>query len=279
MTHGLNTGMHLYSSNLLLPYGHTDWRTSQPYTPKTMQFDSADSEHLFMANLRRQPHTWYYRDHSVDYTWNSNGYRASEWADVDWSNSWIVMGCSHVLGVGVAYEDTLGEQLSRYIGASCINLGMGGSGWPIIMYNTIRLLDQGVKPRGVVIVSPHLTRTTYWREQCYHTLNQYSPSGGCEDTFIQNAYQAWLRYEPNAEMNGYMLQRGVLGMWAAARVPVVPSYYFKEKDPTLSQGIHLPPRQDFARDIDIQDGNMIGHFGRATLGSWARAIAEAVQNT
>lgn len=268
--------MHIYSNDLLLPYEHTGWETHAPYIPKAMQFDSMDSEYLYTANLQRQPDTWYYRDHEVTYTWNSNGYRASAWADCDWARSWIIMGCSHVMGVGVAYEDTLSEQLSRYIKAPCINLGMGGAGWPVIMYNTLRLIDSGVRPVGVIIVSPQLTRTTYWRKDYYTNLN---PTHKVTDSYIENAYQAYLRYEPNAELHGYMMQRGVSGLWAQAQIPLVSAYYFSEKDPGLNQGIHLPPRQDFARDIDIHDGNMIGHFGRATLGSWAKAIAEVIQNS
>ena len=272
--------MHKYTNDLLLTYPHdAGWLKTEPYVPQALPFEPTDTEYLYEANLKRQPDTWYYRDHSVSYTWNSNGYRASAWSEIDWAHSWIVMGCSHVLGIGVAYEDTLSEQLSRYIKAPCVNLGMGGSGWPVIMYNTLRLIDSGIRPRGVVIVSPHLTRTTYWREECYHNLNQFSPSGGCDDKYIQNAFTAWARYEPNAEMHGYMLQRGVQALWAEQSVPLVMSYYFKEKDPTLSQGIYLPPRQDYARDIDIQNGQMHGHFGRATLGSWARALAEVIQTT
>jgi hypothetical protein len=268
--------MHTYSTDLLLPYDHTDWTSSQPFIAQAMPFDSMDSQHLYQANLLRQPDSWYYKDHAVSYTWNSNGYRAKEWALVDWSNTWIIMGCSHVVGIGVAYEDTLGEQLSTMIGHEVINLGMGGAGWPVIMYNSLRLIDKGIRPQGVVLVSPQLSRTTYWCKDSYTNLN---PTHKVSDSYIENSYQAYLRYEPNAELHGYMMQRGVQALWAQAQVPVVSAYYYSEKDPGLNQGIHLPPRQDYARDIDLANGQMIGHFGRATLGSWARALAQVIQSS
>jgi len=266
--------MHTYSNDLLLPYPHTGWTTSQPFIPKMMPFEPSDSEYLYQANQQRQPDTWYYRTHEVTYTWNSNGYRAGEWAGQDWASSWLVMGCSHVVGIGVAYEDTLSEQLSRYIGAPCINLGMGGAGMDVIVYNTLRLIDAGIRPQGVVIVAPNLSRLTMWRSQDYVNLN---PHYEAEDPYIKYGYDAWLRSEPNAELHSYMKLRSAIALWQAEGVRVIPTHYQKEQNADHTIGLHLPPRQDYARDVDVRNGQMTGHFGRATLGSWARAIAEVIQ--
>jgi len=274
--------MHIYSNDLLLPYRHkaAGWVRTEPYIAKPLPFEPLDSEYLYMANLKRQPDNWYYRTHDVNYTWNSNGYRASEWADCNWPTSWIIMGCSHVVGIGLAYEDTLSEQLSRIIGDPVINLGIGGTGIDVVTYNTLRLIDSGIRPKGVIIVTPDLSRVTYWNEKWWVNMIPNIPAGmSHQDDYIRTAYQAHLRYEPNAELHGYMKLRGAIALWSAYGIEPMVSYHTKEKDPTLNIGLHLPPRQDFARDVDIQNGQMFGHYGRATMKSWALALAEVIQNS
>jgi len=268
--------MHKYSEQLLLPYPHEGWATAYPYIPKQFKFEPSDTEYLYQANLQRQPQHWYYRTHEVTYTWNSNGYRASEWADVDWSSSWVIMGCSFVAGIGLAYEDTLGEQLSRILKEPVVNLGMGGSSIDVAMYNTARLIDKNIRPKGVIIVTPNLNRMTYWKEQSYVSL---IPTNPAPDNYIDGAYRGWIRYEPNAELHGYLKLRGTISMWAAEGIQPHVAYIDKTYDPTHTIGLHLPPHQDFARDVDVVNGQTQGHFGRATQASWARALAEVIQNT
>jgi hypothetical protein len=268
--------MHKYTNTLLLPYGHavSGWSPNLPYIPKEFPFEPNDTEYLYAANLKRQPDNWYYKDHRVSYTWNSNGYRAPEWREIDWASSWIIMGCSHVTGIGVAFEDTISEQLSKLINTPVVNLGVGGSSIDVAFYNSLRLIDSDIKPLGVIIVSPNLERMTYWQEQTTVNLN---PNFNCPDQYINNAYRGWLRYEPNAELHGYLKLRGLLACWHQVGIPVIPCYVDKARDPTHNIGLHLPPRQDWARDIDQHGDQMSGHFGRATLGSWARAIAAEIQ--
>jgi hypothetical protein len=269
--------MHIYSNDLLLPYPHKNWTKSLPYIAKSLPFEGKDSEYLYTANLQRQPENWYYRTHDVSYTWNSNGYRGGEWTDVNWGLSWIVMGCSHVMGAGIAYEDTLGEQLSRIINAPVVNMGYAGSGTDVIMYNSLRLIDAGIRPKGVIIIAPELTRFTYWREDWpAHMIPNYGNLKH-DDVYIQTGYEAYLRYEPNAELHGYMKLRGIQALWTSTGIEPVMAYYRKEKDPTHNIGIHLPPHQDFARDVDVSNGRMHGHFGRATMKSWTLALAQVIQ--
>jgi hypothetical protein len=265
--------MHSYSNDLLLPYPHKGWQAHYPFIPYAVPFEPSDTEYLYKSNMQRQADTWYYKSHAVTYTWNANGYRASDWVNVDWANSWIIMGCSHVVGIGVAYEDTVGEQLGPMINSPVVNLGMGGSGVDVVMYNSLRLIDAGIRPRGVVVIAPDLARLSIWRVGEPLHLN---PHYKTNDPHLQHAYEAWLRFEPNAELQGYMKLRSALALWQAEGVQTVSAYHHPEKDPGHNLGIYLPPRQDWARDIDISNGQPTGHFGRATLGSWARALAEVI---
>jgi hypothetical protein len=263
--------MQTYSRDLLLPYKHS---LAIPRLGISYLYEPSDSEQLYKANLERQPADWYYRHNSVTYTWNSNGYRAPEWTEVDWPNTWIVMGCSHVVGIGVAEQHTLSSHLSVLLGKPCINLGMGGSGVDVIMYNSLRLIDNAIKPAGVVVVAPQLARMTYWTSKHYECLVAGFTRHEV-DPYIKQAYEGFLRYEPNAEMQGYMKLRGVQALWRSEGVPIVMSHY-NEGKAVKPIGLALPDRQDAARDVDVIDGLPTGHNGFKTLYSWASAIANTI---
>ena len=265
---------------LLENYPHVTFKPNprEPYLARAWPFEPSDTEYLYEANLKRQPDTWYYRTHTVTYTWNSNGYRAPEWPEVAWADSYVILGCSHVVGIGVAYEDTLGEQLSRLLGAPVVNLGIGGSSSQLMLANSLRLIDAGIRPKGVITVEPQLERAVYWQGLEYHSMiaNQRKQDF---DLIIQAWYEAYLRYPPMAERSGYMAMRSIQALWQSVAVPIYMSYYSQHPtSPEYNQGLFLPPRQDYARDIDIVGGNMIGHFGPKTLGSWARALAGLIQS-
>lgn len=263
--------MQTYSKELLLPYYHS---LAVPRVGISYLYEPSDTEQLYKANLLRQPTDWYYRHNPVTYTWNSNGYRAPEWTEVDWTNTWIVMGCSLVVGIGVAEHHTLNSQLSVLLGKPCVNLGMGGSGVDVIMYNSLRLIDNMIKPAGVVVVAPQLARMTYWTTKYYENLVAGFTQSAI-DTHIQQAYEGHLRYEPNAEMHSHMKLRGIQALWQAQGVPIIMTHY-NEGKAVKPIGLSLPDRLDVARDADILDSKPIGHNGFKTLASWATAIARAI---
>lgn len=263
--------MQSYSRDLLLPYKHS---LAIPRQGISYLYEPSDTEQLYKINLERQPKDWYYRHNPVTYTWNSNGYRAPEWNNVDWARTWLVMGCSHVAGIGVAQQDTLSSHLGVLLGKPCINLGMGGSGVDVIMYNSLRLIDADIKPAGVVVVSPQLARMTYWTTKYYENLvagfTRYEV-----DPYIKQAYEGFLTHEPNAEMQGYMKLRSIQALWQAKGVPIVMSHNAEGKA-VKPIGLSLPDRQDAGRDVDTIGDLATGHNGARTLSSWATAIANSI---
>jgi hypothetical protein len=263
--------MQTYSRDLLLPYKHS---LAIPRDGVSYLYEPSDTEQLYKANLERQPADWYYRHNPVTYTWNSNGYRAPEWNDIDWPCTWIVMGCSLVVGIGVAEHHTLNSELSVLLGKPCVNLGMGGSGVDVIMYNSLRLIDHMIKPAGVVVVAPQLSRMTYWTSKHYENLVANFTQSAI-DPYIQQAYEGHLRYEPNAEMHGHMKLRGIQALWRAEGVPVIMTHY-NEGKAVKPIGLSLPDRQDAARDVGQVEGTPTGHNGFKTLSSWSTAIANSI---
>lgn len=267
--------MHLYTPDLLLPYRHATWRTTTQ--PQTQLWEQSDSEYLYTTNQRVQSDRWYYNNHDVTYIWNTNGYRAPEWATVDWSHTWIIMGCSLVVGVGLAFEDTLAERLAPLLEAPVVNLGMGGAGVDVMMYNSLRLLDSGIRPRGVILVTPELTRMTYWHMDCpVNCLAQGLDH--IEPARVQDTYRGYMSYPPHAELSGYMRLRGLEALWQG-HTPTHTAYWTKPSDAGLAHGLHLPPQQDWARDVNTQNGVITGHPGRLTMAHWARALAEVIQSS
>jgi len=272
--------MHLYDPDtLVLPIPHKgqrqDHHRGQPWTTG---FTGSDGEYLFRSNLARLAPGWYYRDHEVTYTFNTTGYRAPQFDTVDWPNSWVIMGCSYVLGVGVAFEDTLGEQLSGLFEQPVINLGVGGGNLDIMAYNTALMLDRDVKPRGVICLVPETTRKNFWMSHNWELLlpNQLHKQTGASRDF----YRGWLKEQPMAELNANLMLRGLRAQWLAAGVPC---YLFNKTSAgltaiaqSLELGMKLPPDQDMARDVQISSAGMYAHPGRNTLRHWARFMHQEI---
>ena len=83
------------------------------------------------------------------YTLNSQGYREQEWNAIDWNNSYIFLGCSHTFGVGVSNEETIPKIMQRNLGKYCINLGIPGGCNAFSMFNSSKLINYGIRPKGI----------------------------------------------------------------------------------------------------------------------------------
>jgi hypothetical protein len=247
--------MYSYNDHLLLKYNHasTFWETN-------------DSESLYRYNLTRQPNNWYYRNNTVNYSWNSNGYRALEWKDIAWSDSHVLMGCSYAMGSGVDDVDTISAQISNGV-----NLGQSGTSVYAIQYNTIRLIDAGIRPKTVKIIMPNLSRMTYWGDLDWIDLTPHDlPVRGNQLVPpVRDCYAGWLYIPPNSEQHGYMSIRATQALWQAAGVPCDLYQHWVPENPVYSQGTQLPEPIDNARDINE---NNFAHPGRETLKLWAEII-------
>jgi hypothetical protein len=122
------------------------------------QWIGSDTEELYQTNLKIQPPDWYWRNHKVVYTTNSQRYRAPEWKDVDWNNSILVFGCSQVFGIGVDDSQTVCCQLSRMLNINVINLGMPGGSIMSMWVNTEKILNNNINPRAVIYNWPMANR-------------------------------------------------------------------------------------------------------------------------
>lgn len=116
----------------------------------TWDFFGMDDYKSFTENLKTQPENWYYRHNKVRYTINSEGYRTKEFKDIEWENSIVMFGCSHVFGVGVDDEHTIPAFLEQMIGIPVINMGVGGSSIQLALHNSLMLYKKYGPPRMVI---------------------------------------------------------------------------------------------------------------------------------
>jgi hypothetical protein len=118
-----------------------------------------DTEERFQENLKSQPGGWQWRNQQITYKLNSQNYRAPEWDSIDWGNSVIMFGCSHVFGVGVDEDQTLGYYLSELLNKPVINLGIPGGSSMALWINTEKLLNYRINPLAVIYNWPSANRT------------------------------------------------------------------------------------------------------------------------
>lgn len=256
--------MYEYNKQLLLPAKEKD-----------RLWSGQDSSQLFQKNLERQPADWYYRTHAVEYTWNSNGYRAPEWDKVNWDNSHVVIGCSYVLGVGLTDMDTLPSRISTELNEPVVNLGYGGSGVATMAYNSLRLIDAGHRPLSVILIIPNLSRlTVFLAGETLHLLPSWYAHHN--DGPFKSFYETWISSGPHAEMHSHMLMRGVIASWTNVGVHVIVRHSTGEGDYDWQKlGQTLPPAVDNARDIVSKEHH--GHPGRKTMQVWANILANEIR--
>lgn len=124
-------------------------------------FYSSDSENTFLENSKKMSASnvdWDYFNKTINYKFNSYGYRTDEWSDINWQESIVIFGCSHVLGEGLAEEDTITGQLSRLLNKPVINLGVSGTGISFNSYNSLLLYKNLPKPYAVVQLWSSISR-------------------------------------------------------------------------------------------------------------------------
>jgi len=150
----------IFYSNYGTHFNHHD------HSPQQYSWFGSDTQKLYDSNIKffsALPEiAW--TPPSIDYTFNNIGMRVSNDAyyditdDYDFSDKIVVLGCSQVLGIGIRYEYTLGECLSKLFGKQVINWGVGGCGPDAVFHNAMWLATRERLPLKVIILWPQPTR-------------------------------------------------------------------------------------------------------------------------
>jgi len=136
------------------------------YSPKNkeVKFIGSDTKKLFNKNLITQG-SWIYNSKHIRYKYNEQGFRNKSFNNVNWSDSIVVIGCSHVEGVGLAVEDTLCYQLEKMLNTPVINLGVGSSAIDLACWNSLKLHNYYPRPKALVHIWSSPNRYTDRRDK------------------------------------------------------------------------------------------------------------------
>ena len=130
------------------PYWYSNWNGSDH--PK--RFDD-------MASVI--PEGWRWHNQKIKYRNNKQGFRCNkDFDEIDWKNSYVITGCSHIYGIGQQLNETIGEMISEKIKAPVINLAIGGTGNGVILHNLVHLIRKYGKPKGIFVYWTYPTRFT-----------------------------------------------------------------------------------------------------------------------
>lgn len=219
-----------------------------------------DPEELFLENLKTQHENWYYRTAQVNYTLNTEGYRAPEFNTVDWENSVVIFGCSQLFGVGVDDNDTLSAQLSKLINKPVINLGVTGASMTFCFHNSIILKNICANPAAVIQMWTHHDRTVYYGYE-QHTAGVTNCGVWNYETFPYT--RAWLEDLKHSRTHALFMSMASKHLWSNTKF-----YEFSLFQETANAiGCNYPAilNPDYGRDLS--------HHGRETNKVLAYQIA------
>ena len=156
------------------------------------KFLSTEEKEEYEKNKNNLGNKWHYFDKEVLYNLNSDFYRAPEWNTVDWKESVVVFGCSHVFGEGLAEDETICHQLQNLLNRPVINLGQSGTSTMFSWHNSIKFFETFGIPYAVIQLWTDYGRMLYYTESEIKRVGFWS--GGRWDNYdkdMKNLYYLW----------------------------------------------------------------------------------------
>jgi hypothetical protein len=226
---------------------------------KTINFTKNDNEKLFKKNLKTQPADWIYRNKTVQYSFNSRGYRTKEFADIDWKDSVVVFGCSYVFGEGLDTSDTITTNLQQLIGRPVINLGARGASVDFCHFNSIILSNSYPSPYAVVFLWPNISRTTMFYD------SNWTGTVGAWNLPENRHLEYWFENTHMQQIQAKLYQMGSQQIWKSKTKFVEASFFDLTVDTLGCPKLEV---YDKARDLN--------HPGIETAKSVAKYLASNI---
>jgi hypothetical protein len=230
-------------------------------TDISKDWSGTDTKELYQKNLSTQPNDWYYRNNTVTYTLNSNGYRTHEFNDIDWANSIVIFGCSHIFGVGLDDKDTISNRLEEILNTPVINMGVPGSSIMFSLHNSIILRDGYPTPKAVIMFL-----TGYNRIVEYHRYTtEFHGSWHIEENSLPDV---WFKNKNHTTVNTMLMSKTSRLLWQD-KCPYYEATWDKDTKSILNCDLISPIHEDFARDL--------GHAGIKTALYTAQTISDKLK--
>ena len=237
----------------------------------SIQYFSIDSESVFRANCNSLELDWEYRHKKISYDFNDQGYRTLNWVDINWPESVVVIGCSYTFGLGLAVDDTLCHLLSKKFNRPFINLGVVGSSNHLILYNSTKLVVNGIRPKAVILLFSDPSRVTHFNSVDNTVVplgNWVFPSSPVQQVLgldnsksLINFYSDYIR-DGNCDVHGTMASIGAEALWKSKNVP------------TLAYAAYNGAMGDYLKSLPrgIDRSRDLSHPGIASNALWADFI-------
>lgn len=218
-------------------------------------WNGPDNRESYIENLKRQPADWYYRNNSVNYTFNRHGYRTYDFKKINWRESIVIFGCSNVLGTGLTDSDTLSAQLEKIINRPVINMGINGSSIEFSLYNSIILNQSYPTPKAVVQLWTGANRTIYFNKRSVET---YGPWNMVRKNYVDH----WNKDSTHGRVHALFANMISKQIWSNKTRYYEATFFFDTMK--LLNCDYFSPK-DLARDLT--------HPGRETIKEVANKIA------
>jgi hypothetical protein len=164
-------------------------------------FLSKEEKDEYESNKTRLGKDWHYFSKEIQYNLNNDFYRTAEWNQINWKESIVVFGCSHVFGEGLAEDETLVHQLSLLTDRPVINLGQSGTSTVFSWHNSLKLFEKFGKPYAVVQLWTDHSRFLYYDYDEIKRVGFWS--GGRWDNFntdMKTLYRIWNKNDLHSQM-------------------------------------------------------------------------------
>jgi len=230
---------------------------------------STDDEATYKKNLEIQPADWPYRTKSVTYTVNSENYRTKEFKDIDWSNSIVIFGCSHVLGIGLDDKDIISSQLENILDIPVINMGVSGSSMLFNFHNLLILRDGYPAPLAVVMIWPTYNRIVEYTQK---KLTHHG-AWNLGENMLLDAYNQ----DNNAKINSVFISKASSILWNGRS-----KFYQSSWDEDTSRILNCDKLPKIGQELDkfyrpADYARDMRHFGAETAQATAKIIAKKLK--
>ena len=198
---------------------------------ETMNWNATDEEKKYQRVLREldkwgKLDEWKWTNKKIDYKINKNGLRHNELIteDYDFSDKYVVLGCSFVEGIGCLENETIAGWLTKLSGVKTINFGNGGTGCDVAGYNALWLGGLKNPPKKIFIVWPAIQRFSMFNIMYDYVHKVFRPNDNAKAivTFLGHSdpvvYNHWWtpRYalEPrNQQAHKFLLKQLINNLW------------------------------------------------------------------
>jgi len=171
------------------------------------QNDHGDSLDYFNVNLTRESKDWYYRDNKVYYNLNKDKYRTKDFENIDWNNSIVVFGCSHVFGTGLEEINTFSSKIEAKTGIPTINMGTPGGSIYRSLNDSILLAEKGFTPKAVVFLWTDCFRASIYERDRVLNIGSWSIKRG------HVFGELWCKDETNPQTHALFAQLITKQIW------------------------------------------------------------------